>query len=335
MSHSQMLPEWAPCRAVLLVWPYPGGDWDANYDDVTACYWDMLESISQSSEVWVLLHPSLNLNAFNAKLARLSCVFPVRVRADVAYDDTWIRDYGPISCSGGYVAFTFNGWGGKYNADADDAVALQLEDWLLQRPNGFKFVCEGGGLEINDDGVLLANEDCVIDSARNPTASKERVQEKLRDILGVQEFAWLRGVVLTGDDTDGHVDTIARLGPNNVIVYCGRNDEHHDARVLESLHEQVQDLAGRWGWRPFELPTPVVKSCVDGRLLPATYANFLICNATIYLPVYGLPEDEHALSVMSEAFPEYSIQPINCSALVEQHGSLHCATMQVGLASVR
>ena len=329
MSNSQMLPEWAPCRAVLLAWPYPGGDWDANYADVIACYWSMLDSISQSAEVWVLLHPSLSMQAFSTEMALKNYLHPVRVKNDVLYDDTWVRDYGPISCSQGYVAFTFNGWGGKYAADADDAVAAQLEDWLLQRPHGIKFVCEGGGLEIDGDGVLLANEECVIDSARNASSSKDRVQEKLRDSIGVREFAWLKGVVLTGDDTDGHVDTIARLGPKNVIVYSGRNSRHHDAVTLNSLHDQVHDLAARWGWKTFELPTPILTSRVDGRVLPATYANFLICNDAVFLPVYGLPEDDLAASVIASALPDHDVRRVNCSALVEQHGSLHCATMQI------
>ncbi|HEY7772457.1 MAG TPA: agmatine deiminase family protein [Marinagarivorans sp.] len=329
MSDSHMLPEWAPCKAVLLAWPYPGGDWDDNFTDVTECYWQLLAAISACAEVWVLVHPSQDLAAFKATLAQQQYANPVRVRGDITFDDTWVRDYGPISCSGGYLSFTFNGWGGKYCAEADNAVAMQLEDWLGQRPKGLKFVCEGGGLEVDAEGVLLANEECVIDTARNPGRDKDYVQEKLRNALGVTEFAWLNGIVLTGDDTDGHIDTIARFAPNNVVIYSGRNPAHHDASVLDSLHRQISHLANCWGWRALELPTPMLKSRVDGRHLPATYANFLICNGVVLQPVYGLDEDAVALDVVAQAFPDYRVLPVHCSALVEQHGSLHCATMQV------
>lgn len=333
MSKSFMLPEWAPCHAVLIAWPYPSGDWANNYDEVVECYWGIVDAISKAASVWVLVHPSINFLAFKEQLKHLKYADRVHARNDIPYNDTWIRDYGPISCSQDLVSFTFDGWGGKYDAKADNQVALLIADWLEKKPQSLGFVCEGGGLEINADQVLLANEDCIIDVKRNPRLQKEGVQNILRECLGVKEFAWLQGICLTGDDTDGHIDTIARFAPSQqsscAIIYSGRNDSHHDAMILHSLHQQVAALAERWGWALFELPTPIIKSRVDGRLLPATYANFLICNNYVFAPIYGLPEDATALKQLVLAFPEFDIVPVPCAALLEQHGSLHCATMQV------
>lgn len=334
MSHSVMLPEWAPCRAVLLAWPYPNGDWASNYAEVVECYWEVLSAIARAAPVWVLVHPSLEFSTFSAELEARAIEGVVEVRNDIHYDDTWIRDYGPISCSKKLMSFTFDGWGGKYCAKADNQVALNMADWLLLQPRSVDFVCEGGGLEVNAEQVLLANEECVIDSKRNPKLQKEDVQNILRECLGVREFAWLQGICLTGDDTDGHIDTIARFAPVGktgcAVIYSGRNTNHHDAAILQSLHQQIAALITRWGWEAFELPTPVALSKVDGRLLPATYANFLICNGCVFAPVYHLPEDDAAIAVLERAFPAFNVVPVYCAPLLEQHGSLHCATMQIG-----
>jgi agmatine/peptidylarginine deiminase len=329
MSKSFLLPEWTQCRAILLAWPFLGGDWDANFEEVEACYWQMIEAFAAKAEVWILLHSSIDIKTFNNRLTKIDGQYPILTRADVHYDHTWIRDFGPLTLNDGFASFIFNGWGGKYYAEADNCVAGKLENWLGGRPHRVNLVCEGGGLEINDNHVLLANEDCLIDSARNLGKSKDYVQEKLREALGVREFAWLSGVCLTGDDTDGHIDTIARFGPSNVIVYSGRNKNHHDSSTLESLHEQVTALANRWGWTCFELPTPIVKSRVNNSWLPASYTNFLICNKAVFQPIYGADEDHAALEIIASAFPEFEIISVDCSALVEQYGSLHCATMQV------
>lgn len=344
VPHIRLLPEWSPCRAVLLAWPYPGSDWQDSLPAVTQCYWQLLAALladaSDPVQAWVMLHPSMNSSAWLSEFEEQGLPRePVKIIDHIAYDDTWIRDYGPLSMGRGshcneYVDFAFNGWGGKYPSEADDNVSAQLASHLEQMPLRHEWVLEGGALEVNGAGVLLANRDCVIDSKRNGSLNEDQVVRLLKEHLGITTIEWLEDVCLSGDDTDGHVDTMARFAAEDCLVYAGRNIRHPDCEALERLHEQVTAIAERNQWRQLELPSPVVYSDLDGRQLPATYANFLIVNRRVLAPIYGLAEDEQALEVLQHAFPMHAIVPVNCAALVEQHGSLHCATMQIAQQDV-
>lgn len=331
MSSSYFLPEWAPVKAILIAWPFPDSAWQATYAEAVECYWGMLSAFAVDQQVWVLLHPQLDLAAFERELSARG-IKPSNVRLDnsILYDDTWIRDYGPLSLSDGYVEFLFNGWGGKYVATNDNKVPSELSQLLLPKGlTSYDFVCEGGALETNGAGVLLANKECVVDELRNPLMPAQAVEENLKRYLGVEQIVWIENIRLTGDDTDGHIDTIVRFVNEKTLVYSGRNDSHIDADQLLRLHYQVTKLAENRQWTAIELPTPCITSQLDGRTLPATYANFLICNEKVFVPIYQQPEDELALSVLSKAFPNRTIVPVVCTALLEQHGSLHCATMQI------
>lgn len=329
MVHPHLLPEWAPVRCVLLAWPRPQGDWQANYAQVQACYWRILAALTANVEVWLLVPPELNQAEFNAdcgakgiNLERLRCII------EVPYNDTWIRDYGPLSTHSGYCSFSFNGWGGKYPADQDNQVPRALSARLGAPVKKLPLVCEGGALE-TDGTVLLMNADCVVDEQRNPGFDRDQMAQQLQNSLGPLRVEWLADIALTGDDTDGHIDTIARFAPGKRLIYSGRNEQHPDVSALDSLHRQVTELAERNQWQLFELPTPQIHSEVDQRLLPGTYANFLIVNQQVFAPIYGVNEDALALSVLRAAFPDHTVVPVRCEALLEQHGSLHCATMQV------
>jgi agmatine deiminase len=323
------LPEWSPVKAVLLAWPFPGGTWRNNYPQVVSCYWDMLAAISKAAPIWLLYHPKLNLTEMQQGLADRA-IDPARITVihDIVYDDTWIRDYGPLSLDGNYLTFTFNGWGGKYVSDNDNRVPQQLARLLGQEPVAIPFVTEGGGLETNGR-ELLANANCLVDEQRNPGLSRAEVEGKLLNSLELKRVIWFENIVLSGDDTDGHIDTIVRFADESTLVYAGRNSSHVDAPLLQSLHEQVQTIVHEMGWRAFELPSSSYMSLVDGRPLPCTYANFLIANRHVFAPIYGLPEDQQAVDVLRQAFPDFEVVPVRCEALLEQHGSLHCSTMQV------
>lgn len=341
----RLLPEWSPCRAVLLAWPFPGSDWDDSIDAVTHCYWQLLSAVladvADPVQAWVLLHPSMDdaawLEEFDAKgLPRDE----LRLINTIEYDDTWIRDYGPLSVGEGgvsteYMDFGFNGWGGKFPSEADDDVSAQLAPWLGQMPVRAEWVLEGGALDVNSAGVLLANKDCIVDKHRNSSLNEQQIVRLLQEQLGIAAIEWLEGICLTGDDTDGHVDTIARFADDNCVIYAGRNPDHPDKDVLESLHRQMSAIVQKRQWRQLELPSPMVRSQVDGRMLPATYTNFLIVNQRVLAPVYGVAEDTQALAVLRRAFPMRTVVAVNCAPLVEQHGSLHCATMQVAQQKVR
>ncbi len=328
MNQSKFLPEWAPVRAVMLTWPYPHGDWQANYGQVETCYWDLLKNISDRLDVWLLYHSSLDVTAFTAQFAERG-IKQERIRIfQKNYNDTWIRDYGPLSTSGGYIKFQFNGWGGKYPAERDNQAVIDVFEELGISLESYEFVCEGGALETNGRALLL-NSNCVVDDQRNKNFNLELVSQVLSDKLGQEQLHWLHDIGLTGDDTDGHIDTIVRFAGEKNVVMSGRNSEHLDSAILQNLYDQMKDLATQNQWQLWELPSPIYRSLIDSRVLPCTYANFLICNQWVFAPVYGLVEDDLALSVLTAAFPDHTIVPIRCEALLEQHGSLHCATMQI------
>lgn len=328
MAKATLLPEWYPVKSVMLAWPYPEGDWKANYEQIVECYWSILQQLSTRVTVWLLHHSKLDVNEFESGIQKRRIAREKLVVHVCDYDDTWIRDFGPLSTSEGYVKFQFNGWGGKYAADNDNRVILQFFEKHGYRLREIPFVCEGGALESNGS-LLLMNSNCVVDENRNPGLRLAEVEITLLQELGADSALWLDDICLTGDDTDGHIDTIVRFVGEKGLIYCAPNGGHPDNQILVELENQVIRLADQYGFDLWALPTPQYRSLIDQRLLPCTYANFLICNQTVFAPIYGLAEDEKALHTLTCAFPDFEIVPIRCEALLEQHGSLHCATMQI------
>lgn len=328
MTTGHLLPEWVPARSVMLAWPHKDGDWAPTYVDVENCYWSMLEALSQHVEIWLLLHSSINESEFTEQLKqKCSAADNVQVFS-CSYNDTWIRDFAPVSCSEGYAKFTFNGWGGKYAAGLDNIVTIPVLESLGLDVHNQSFVCEGGALETNGKQLLM-NSNCVVDNSRNPDLDIDEITPLVQKLLGIDDVIWLHDICLSGDDTDGHIDTIARFCNEETLIYSGPNNSHPDAEILNKLEEQVKDICEQRNWQAKSLPSPVYKSKIDRRTLPCTYANFLICNKVVFVPTYGIEEDDAALAQIGEAFSDYKIVPIRCEALLEQHGSLHCATMQI------
>jgi len=336
-----LYPEFLPMRAVLMALPYTGSAWQETLVAVLKCYRDMLEAVlinDDAVELWLICHDSEEHKHWLGQLSlSLEQRARLRIVTHIPYDDTWIRDYGPLTLtdngdykSFNYKSFVFNGWGQKYRAEKDDAVAVMLGDLIGSEVSKRPFVLEGGALEVNSECVLLANRNCVVDELRNPNMTLAEVEQRLSEELGVTRIEWVEDINLTGDDTDGHIDTIARFVADDIIVACGRDADHPDAAQLDSLNSQLEVICSNNGWQLFSLPAAEVYSQVDGRMLPATYANVLLCNNVAYVPIYGLEHDAQALAVIAAALPSYQAVPVRCEALLEQHGSLHCATMQVG-----
>lgn len=329
MTKHYLLSEWQPVDSVVIAWPFPASDWNYCIVDVDICYQELLKALSSKVKTRVLLHPSMNVTLWRGSFAVDLNWANVDVINTVEYDDTWIRDYGPLSLTSGLLDFVFDGWGKKYPSEADNLVNKQLRMILGASWIESPLVAEGGALEVNDQRVLLANKNCVLDPLRNPNLSVDDIESQLTHVLGLSEVLWIDGIELTGDDTDGHIDTVARFTNDQGIVYSGPNTAHPDNDMLKSLDLQVRAIAERKNYRLFVLPTPIIFSKYDQSLLPATYANFLHCNGTIFVPVYGIDLDEIALSILADAFPAAEIVSVRCEILLEQHGSLHCATIQV------
>jgi len=345
MSQStQLIPEYFPVASILLALPFAGGDWSETLDDVLCAYRNMVESFVREDSNIKLLLLAKSGRATNDWLQSLN-IRPeqyerISIITNVDYNDTWIRDYGPLCLRAWdeeqnarleYHAFHFNGWGNKYASAADNKVPSSLAQQGLTPLYNHQLVLEGGAVEINAQGTMLLNRDCIVDKARNPGLSELQIKAVLVNQLGVKCIEWVEEVGLTGDDTDGHIDTLARFVDDQTVVCCGRSAMHHDAAALERLNTQLERICKRRSWRLLYLPMPVVRSKVDGRILPATYANFLVCNGVVYLPAYNVSEDAQAIKVLSVLAPTFRVVPVRCEALLEQHGSLHCATMQLSL----
>lgn len=335
--------EWEPAEAVLIAWPHDETDWAYMLPDVQACYKEIIKAIVKRAKL-VIAAPEAHALDFLTDDERERVIwFPV------ATNDTWTRDYGPITTVDSdstlhFNDFKFNGWGLKFAADKDNLVTSQLcECGLLEgiRDNRLSFVLEGGSIESDGAGTLLTTADCLLSLNRNGADSEEQIVAYLKETLGVNTVHMLHHGALEGDDTDGHIDTLVRLAPpGDVIFYTGCNnpDDVNHYEPLQAMLAELKQLRTADGlpYHLIELPMPEpVYDVEDGHRLPATYANFLILNGAVLLPVYGqaLP-DMTATMAIKAGMPDYEVIPIDCSALIRQHGSLHCATMQLPKGSL-
>jgi agmatine deiminase len=328
--------EWEPQDAVLLGWPHRGTDWADMLDMVLPVFIRIAAEISRFE---IVIIPSPDPDSVCSQLAESgACMDRVRVYA-VSTNDTWARDFGPITVYQNgtplLLDYGFNGWGLKFRACDDNQITacLQAAGAFSGCPREMPgLILEGGSLESDGAGTLLTTSACLLEANRNPHLDRTELEQWLRQQLGADRVLWLEHGYLAGDDTDSHIDTLARLAPDDRIIYqscVDPMDEH--CSELTALAEELAILRTNAG-QPFELlPLPWPEGCYadDGHRLPATYANFLILNRAVLVPVYNSPRDESALAVISSAFPDREIIAIPCRPLIEQHGSLHCVTMQI------
>ena len=254
-------------------------------------------------------------------------------------NDTWARDHGGISIldkngNAGIIDFKFNGWGLKFAANKDNLITgkiFQSQLFNAQYINCLNFVIEGGSIESDGKGTLLTTSECLLSPNRNGAWNKDQIEQYLKENLGISRILWLDHGFLEGDDTDSHIDTLARFCPNDTIVYVQCNDpKDRHYKALKDMESQLQSFRTQDN-RPFRLlPLPMADEIVfDNERLPATYANFLIINGAVLYPTYNQPiNDSRTAEILTTAFPERQIIGIDCRALIKQHGSLHCVTMQ-------
>ncbi len=328
--------EWDNQDGILIAWPHAGTDWAYMLDEVTACYVEMARAILEDDERLVIVAP----DADDVKASLGQDVDWQRISIiELPTNDTWVRDYGPIAVfkDGRTVLtdFTFNAWGMKFAADCDNLVTSRLQArGVFKAPldNYRDLVLEGGSIETDGNGTVLTTTCCLTAPNRNDALSREQLGQELLDRLGCVKMLWLDHGALSGDDTDGHIDTLARFAPDGVILYCGCDDpedEHYEPLMkMEEDLKQMTDAEGN-PYHLIKLPLPDAMYDEISRL-PATYANFLVMNHQVLVPVYGQPEnDVKACELIGQAFPGRKIKGIDCRPLICQHGSLHCATMQL------
>lgn len=327
--------EWYPQSGIQLTWPHEETDWAYMLDEVTTCYIELAREIARRERLLIVTpHPEQVKQLLQGVVDLEAVTF-----AQCPTNDTWARDHGGITlfCDGtpAIYDFKFNGWGLKFAANYDNLITSTLcrqGRFNARYENRLNFVVEGGALESDGAGTLLTTSECLLSPNRNGEWSQARIEEYLKETFGLQRVLWLDHGYLAGDDTDSHIDTLARFAPGNTIVYVqctDPTDEHYEA--LRRMEEQLRTFTTLEGAPYRLLPLPMADAIYDenGERLPATYANFLIMNDAVLYPTYRQPaNDRAAAQVLQQAFPDREIVGIDCSPLIRQHGSLHCVTMQ-------
>lgn len=333
--------EWEPQSAVLLAWPHAGTDWAARLGEVEESFIALIAAIARFQRVLLCVADD-DVQAYaRARLSSARIDMAHVGFLEVAYNDTWLRDSGPLTLREGsgfrLLDFRFTGWGGKFDAGEDDLLIERLHaagTFLNSSRQAIDFALEGGAIETDGAGTLLTTWQCLHE--RHPALTRTELTSRLREWLAQDRVLWLDHGHLEGDDTDAHVDTLARFAPGDAIVFqaCDDPDDSHYAE-LKAMADEIAALRTADG-RPYRLfPLPWPRPIVDGgRRLAASYANFLIVNGAVLVPAYDDPADAKAVAVLEKAFPGREIVPVPCRPLIWQNGSLHCLTMQLpeGLA---
>ncbi len=328
--------EWEPQSAVLLAWPHAGTDWAARLAEVETSYIALIAAIARF-QIAVVCVADNDLQQHAAQLLDAAGVLPARVRfVQVDYDDTWLRDSGPVTLlrPDGFhlLDFRFNAWGDKYASTCDDRLVEALFVQGIFRNahrERIDFALEGGAIETDGDGTLLSTWHCL--HARHPELDRSELSTRLGETLHQRRVLWLDHGALEGDDTDAHIDTLARFADPYTIVYqaCDDPDDAHYDALQRMTHElaALRTLDGK-PYRLFALPwaRPIID---DGRRLAASYANFLIVNGAVLMPAYDDPADNIAAAILEIAFPNREVVQVPCRPLIWQNGSLHCLTMQL------
>lgn len=338
----RMPPEWAPHRATILTWPQSPDLWHGvPMEDVEGVWAQMAKALTPHERVKIVADKSLHDRVW-AALDKESVDRSQIDLYDIPSNDCWARDHGPIFLKGpegedAFVDFEFNAWGGKYHPhDDDNAVPGRLAPHLNAHRFGPDFVLEGGAIDVNGAGSVLTTETCLLNPNRNGPVDRETVESMLRAYLGVDQVLWLPGLDFEGDDTDGHIDNLARfVGERTILtVYpTDPSDKAHYGPLMRNV-EQLETLRDPEG-RPFEIlhlphPAEVAHYRPDGSpmRLPASYANFYIANGVVLAPVFGVATDGKATDLLQRVFPDREVVPIGVIPLLTGQGAIHCVTQQ-------
>jgi len=334
----RMPAEWEPHESTWLAWPHNLNTWPGKFDLVPGIYIEIVRALHTHEPVYIYVEDTEMVTETRKLLKREGLNLSAVKFYEIPTDDTWARDHGPIFVSRlhenkpelAVTDWIFNSWGEKYGPwNLDDAVPQKIAKMLrlpLFEPD---IVLEGGSIDVNGQGTLLTTEACLLNPNRNPTLTREDIETYLRAYLGVTNILWL-GEGIVGDDTDGHVDDLARF-VNPTTVVCALEDDPVDANyaLLRDNFDRIQKMTDQDGNPlrvvPLYMPSPVV---YDGTRLPASYANFYIANGVVLMPTYDCPNDKRAMATLQELFPTRQVVGIHCTDLVWGLGAIHCITQQ-------
>lgn len=337
-----LLPEWAEQEAVLMAWPHESTDWQPWLAAIQHDYVELAVAIAREVPPVILCQDEAHRDLILRQLAGRCEQAPVLVIAP--YNDTWCRDYGPITLgpitlgpAGNtgqrrLLDFCFNGWGDKYDAELDNGINRSIAQVWKPELQTIDFELEGGSIETDGAGTLLTTTHCLLDSNRNNDFTKEQIEAFVLEKLGLQRCLWLSRGALFGDDTDSHIDNLARFCSADTIAFatCSDvNDPHHEhLQAMEAELQQFRQPNGRpYVLKAIEIPQPQFDE--NGKRLPGSYINFLIVNNSVIVPVFDCPQDQAALQTLQQCFPGKRLLPVPGKNLIKQYGGPHCATMQL------
>jgi agmatine deiminase len=330
----QLLPEWAEQASVLLAWPHQSTNWQPWLNAIEQDYVALACAIAQQVPPLILCQDD-NHRDHVQRLLQGQCQHPPRLVV-APYNDTWCRDYGPLTTFDGrqhqLLDFYFNGWGDKYDAELDNQINTRLSDVWQAPLISVDFEMEGGSIETDGCGTLLTTHHCLLDSNRNLGLDKSTIEKRVLDQLGLDRALWLKSGALIGDDTDSHIDNLARFTDAHTIAYAACRDStdphfSHLAAMEKELQAFRQADGSPYKLQPIHIPSAQYNEA--GKRLPGSYINFLIVNQIVIVPMFNCEEDVAAKQQLQACFPDKKIVSVPGQNLIKQFGGPHCATMQL------
>ncbi len=345
MSRHRLCAEWEPQSGTMIAWPHESTDWGPILEAVENVYVELAHQITRGQDLLVCCYDARHQNAIGSLLSAAGIDQSRMHFCEVRYNDTWIRDYGPVCVdAGGHVElhdFRFDGWGGKFAASQDNLVTREVhrQGYFPHTPLHFHdWVLEGGSIDGDGQRALLTTRTALLDTRRNPGITEAQVEAGFANLFGVQTVLWVDQVVLAGDDTDGHIDTLARFCDASTIAYTASADrkdsQYASLRQMENLLQSLRQADGS-PYRLVPLGLPAPRYDRDGQRLPVNYANFVITNAAVLMPLYNDPADAAARAALQRCFPGREIVGIDSLPLIQEAGSLHCATLHLAAGVLR
>lgn len=307
-----------------IIFPHAKSDWIDYLDEAEETFVNIINAIIKYQKCLVVCH---DVKSVKSRFEENKNLYFVEYETN----DTWARDCSALCIEDNkkikLLDFIFTGWGGKFEASKDNAMSSAIKECYDKELLHVDLILEGGAVESNGVDTILTTSECMLNKNRNSTLSKEQMTKILQEKFRMSKILYLNHGYLAGDDTDSHVDTLARFVDEKTIMYVkckDKKDEHfHELKLME---EELEALSKEHGFRLIALP--MSDACYfDEERLPATYANFLFVNGAVLVPTYGVKQDEEALEIFRKTFPSKEIVGINCFSLIKQHGSLHCVTM--------
>lgn len=307
-----------------IIFPHAKSDWVEYLEEAQKTFVNIINEIVKYQKCLVVCYDIEEVKKYLSENKNLYFV-------EYEANDTWARDCSVLCVQEDknikLLDFTFTGWGGKFDASKDNAMSQAISKSYSKEVQTIDFILEGGGVESNGEGIILTTSECVLNKNRNSALNSIEITQKLNSFFGATEILYLNHGYLAGDDTDSHVDTLARFVDEKTIMYVkceDKEDAHY--KELKLMEEELQEMARTHNFTLVALPMTEAIYYDDERL-PATYANFLFVNGAVIVPTYNVKEDEEALNIFRNTFKDRDIVGVDCSVLIRQHGSLHCVTM--------